>query len=345
MNQNLTQPNLKLLLKPGDEDEGEGTALKFSLREHVEVPYFTYVRVGLDKMYFKTPGLFTPDSQFNGNITITHATQPGGETYEGSCSSEDFKSLTLSDVNRSIDLRNISYQEDATQLMDILDGFKTGLDEVFASIDPGYSWSTDFYCYDFFQPWTYMNEQQRIESCQQYIMGGYRGLQMFVRRVETTYEASIQIQGSIVSELFGHTTNTISFLFDYDETTPCSSYLDVNIQWQGMKYLRVNLSQTSSFRIGDNAGPGLSRSPLLSVVPVLGLPGSTEYYVNTSEHDKLMRTDHYVNEYLIIITDQDGNILQNLEDWYVILGIDFVNKEERERGPTMKRTRDALENL
>ena len=76
---------------------------------------------------------------------------------------------------------------------------------------------------------------------------------------------------------------------------------------------------------------------MLGVIPVSGLPKSWEYYVLPATHERVALHGATVDSLTLWFTDELDRPLNARNNYALVVGIDFVEREELAREPLMSR--------
>ena len=74
---------------------------------------------------------------------------------------------------------------------------------------------------------------------------------------------------------------------------------------------------------------------LLGVIPVSGLPGNWEYCVSPATHERVALHAATIDALTLWFTDDLDRPLTAMNNYALVIGIDFVEREELVIGPVM----------
>ena len=83
--------------------------------------------------------------------------------------------------------------------------------------------------------------------------------------------------------------------------------------------------------------PGCLDTTLLGVIPVSGLPGNWEYYVSPGTNERVALHTATIDYQTLWFTDDLDRPLTAMNNFALVIGIDFVEREELARDPVMSR--------
>mmetsp|Transcript_11221 Transcript_11221/g.14611 ORF Transcript_11221/g.14611 Transcript_11221/m.14611 type:complete len:343 (-) Transcript_11221:2127-3155(-) len=336
-----SQPNIKLFLKSGTQDTGTNSSPVHVLRNVVKVPHNHYVIMGLEKFYFKQP-YFAPSNWCVADISIDN----NGTSYSSSMTAADFMYIDLDEgitdsdfqCGRGISVADTPITEDTFQIMDLLEGIRKTINSQLTTLDETAGWVLDYSNGEWLQTWTAMTTAEKEKATDVYINNGYRGLCFELQREDDqTGTAEVSLSGHFITKVLK--TSSITFNFE-DGAATSTDVPELSPAFQGIQYVKILCPHVSSSRESALGQMGILTSNLLAIASAVGLPGQWEYYETPSE--RLVSDEVDISEIRLRFEDQDGEELEQLEEYSMILGIEFVEREEGLQPPSLKRGHQML---
>ena len=130
------------------------------------------------------------------------------------------------------------------------------------------------------------------------------------------------------------TTNNAGFLAAVNAS---SDVAPLALNMGGINYIKVFCDMSQGFKAAHISLPGCLDTTLLGVIPVSGLPGSWEYYVSPATHERVALHGATVDSLTLWFTDESDRPLNAMNNYALVVGIDFVESEELAREPLMNR--------
>ena len=94
---------------------------------------------------------------------------------------------------------------------------------------------------------------------------------------------------------------------------------------------------SQGFKAAHVTLPGCLDTTLLGVIPVSGLPGNWEYYVSPGSNERITILGAAVDSLTLWFTDALDRPLTSMNNYALVLAIDFIESEELARAPVMNR--------
>ena len=130
------------------------------------------------------------------------------------------------------------------------------------------------------------------------------------------------------------TTNNAGFLAAVNAS---SNVAPLALNVGGINYIKVFCDMSQGFKAAHVTLPGCLDTTLLGVIPVSGLPGSWEYYVSPATHERVALHGATIDSLTLWFTDDLDRPLSTMNNYALVVGIDFVEREELAREPLMSR--------
>ena len=81
--------------------------------------------------------------------------------------------------------------------------------------------------------------------------------------------------------------------------------------------------------------PGCVDTTLFGIIPVSGLPGNWEYYISPGTNKQVAIHDATIDGLTLWFTDDLVRPLSAMNNYAVVIGVDFIEREELARQPLM----------
>ena len=372
---NAQSKGVKIFLQSGREDYGTTDNPTYMMNGVIQCPPGTYGYMGIEKMYFEQPALFpglylntnmsiqyTP---FAGDTIVPVTSQTAPITL--SMFTETF---TFNGIGYPTVLADIGYDGSGGYVLaSYLDCVLSTLSNQVVPPDPTYNEcypTFDFSC-SLFLSWRNLSnvtstsvQISKVDMITAWLRANCPPLSLFFNRTyaNTTYSPNEEIQtitvtltdsvpnAGLVSRIFnipsGNLTltqtspdpisNNAGFLAAvHAPSTAAPIALNVN----GLNYVKMFCNMSQGYKEAHLTLPGCVDSTLLGTIPVLGLPGNWKYYISPATHERIAIHGSKLDALSLWFTDDQDRPLTALNNYAVVIGIDFVEREELAREPLM----------
>ena len=168
-----------------------------------------------------------------------------------------------------------------------------------------------------------------------------------VETITVTLTDNNKVNG-LVGRIFNISTGTLTLTHTVaNPTTQYSTFLTnitqpstsvgLNFNVGGVNYIKVFCDMSQGFKAAHVTLPGCLDTTLLGVIPVSGLPGNWEYYVSPGSNERITIHGAAVDSLTLWFTDALDRPLTAMNNYALVLAIDFIESEELARAPVMNR--------
>ena len=107
----------------------------------------------------------------------------------------------------------------------------------------------------------------------------------------------------------------------------------------GINFIKVFCDMSQGFKAAHITLPGCVDTTLLGIIriPVSGLPGNWEYYISPGTNDRVAIHGATMDALTLWLTDDLDRPLTAMNNYALVIGVDFVEREELARQPLMSR--------
>ena len=120
-------------------------------------------------------------------------------------------------------------------------------------------------------------------------------------------------------------------------TLSSSTFVALKMNFGGINFIKVFCDMSQGFKAAHITLPGCVDTTLLGIIPVSGLPGNWEYYISPGTNERVAIHGATMDALTLLLTDELDRPLTAMNNYALVIGVDFIEREELARQPLMSR--------